>query len=43
MTFRYPIQNEEALVTITFEKPKANLQEIIAALEEAIVVEKARL
>ncbi len=43
MHFRYPIQTEEAVVTVVFERPRATPKEIIAALEEALVVEKARL
>jgi ParB family chromosome partitioning protein len=43
MAFRYPIQTERALVTITFEQPKVDQEEIVAALEEALSVERARL
>ena len=43
MTFRFPIQTSEAVVTVAFDKPKASFEEIIAALEEALVVERARV
>lgn len=43
MSFRYPIQTEEAVVTVSFNKHRASQEEIIAALEEALSVEKARI
>lgn len=42
MTFRYPIQTEEATVTVVFERPQADPEEIIAALEQALEGEKAQ-
>lgn len=43
MAFRYPIQTDDALVTLTFERPSATQEEIIAALEQALEGERARL
>ena len=43
MTFRYPIQTEEAVVTLVFDRPRATQEEIVAALEEALQTEKDRL
>jgi ParB/RepB/Spo0J family partition protein len=42
MLFRYPIQTDTATVTVTFEAPRATLDEIIAALEQALEGEKSR-
>jgi ParB family chromosome partitioning protein len=42
MTFRYPITTHEAEITLTFERPSATLDDIIAALEEALEGERAR-
>lgn len=42
MNFRYPIKTEEAVVTVVFERPGARPEEIIAALEEALYVERVR-
>ena len=43
MVFRYPIQTEEAVVTLVFDRPRASQEDIIAALEEALRGEKDRL
>lgn len=43
MAFRYPIQTERALVTVTFEEPQVNPEAIIQALEEALAQERDRL
>jgi ParB/RepB/Spo0J family partition protein len=43
MTFRYPIFLDEATVTVTFERPSASLEEVVAVLEQALEGEKARL
>lgn len=43
MAFRYPIQTEEAVITVVFDRPMATQEEIVRALEEALEGEKARL
>jgi ParB family chromosome partitioning protein len=43
MHYRYPIQTDDALVTLTFDRPSATTEEIVAALEQALDTEKARL
>ena len=43
MAFRYPIQTEMCVVTLTFEQVKVTQEEIVAALEEALAGERARL
>ena len=40
--FRYPIQTTEAMVTVTFGELRPTLDQIIAALEQALEGEKAR-
>lgn len=40
--FRYPIQTEEAVVTVVFPRSRADLEDIIAALEQALAYEKER-
>jgi ParB family chromosome partitioning protein len=41
--FRYPIQTEAALVTVSFSRHRATLEEIVGALEEALEGERQRL
>jgi ParB family chromosome partitioning protein len=41
-TCSYPLQTKEALVTVAFRKAEANPAEIVAALEEALAVERAK-
>jgi hypothetical protein len=43
MEFRYPIQTEEAVVTVHFPRPRAQLEDVIRALQEALDGERARL
>ena len=43
MSFRYPIQTQEAVVNIIFDRPKASTEEIIMALEEALTIERERI
>ncbi len=43
MTFRYPIQTSDAAITVVFDRPRATQEEIVAALEEALAGERARL
>ena len=43
MSFRYPIQTQEAMVSVVFDRPKASTEEIILALEEALTIERGRI
>lgn len=43
MGFRYPIQTEEALVVVSFDRPRADLEAIVRALQEALDAERERL
>src|SRR5262249_30391340 len=43
MDFRYPIRTSEAVVTVQFHRSRADLTDIVRALEEALNGEKARL
>ena len=42
ITFRYPIQTQEAHIVITFQRSNATSEEIITTLEEALESEKMR-
>lgn len=43
ISFRYPIQTQEATVNVIFNRPKASTEEVIMALEEALIIERERI